>query len=65
MSHLYLIQHSSGNKKAEDDANQEAEMKLQDIKKVGRSKGDQVVDDLIHAVMDVRPEVPQKILGKV
>ena len=40
-------------------------MKLQDINEVGRRKGDQVVDNLINAVMDVRPEVPQKILGKV
>jgi hypothetical protein len=63
--HLYLIQHSSGNKKAEEDANKEAEIKVQDITEAGRGKGDQVVDDLIHAVMDVRPEAPQKIIGKV
>jgi len=61
----FEAEHSSGNKKAEDDANKEAEVKVQDIREAGRRKGDQIVDNLIHAVMDVRPEASQKILGKV
>lgn len=54
-------QHSSGYKKAEDDANKEAEAKLQEIKDAGKNKGDKVIDGLLHALVDVKPEVPEKI----
>lgn len=56
-------QHSSGYKKAEEDANKEAEAKLQEIKSVGDSKGESVVDGLIQAVINVKPEVPEKIVA--
>ena len=58
------LQHSSGNKKAEDDADKEAEAGLQEIKNAGGKKGDEVVDKLIQAVVDVRPEASEKIVGK-
>jgi V-type H+-transporting ATPase subunit G len=55
------LQHSSGFKKAEDDANVEAEEKLKEIQAAGKKQGDKVVSDLIKATTDVKPEVPEKI----
>ncbi|EDN07912.1 vacuolar ATPase [Histoplasma capsulatum] len=59
----FEAEHSSGNKVAEDEANKEAEMKVQEIKNIGKKKGGQVIGDLIHAVTDVNPQVPQKLAG--
>jgi V-type H+-transporting ATPase subunit G len=53
-------QHTSGNKKMEEDANRETGAKLEEIKKVGKEKGNKVVEDLLQAVMDVHPEPPSK-----
>lgn len=53
-------QQSSGNKKAEDDANDETEEKIKEIKSIGDKGGDQVVDDLLKAVTDVKPQVPDR-----
>ena len=55
------MQHTSGNKKAEEDANRDAEEKVTEIKKAGGKTGEQVVEDLLKAVTDVRPEVPDRI----
>lgn len=44
----------------EEDANRETETKLEEIKRVGKEKGNKVVEDLLHAVMDVDPEPPSK-----
>ncbi|PLB49606.1 V-type ATPase [Aspergillus steynii IBT 23096] len=60
----FEAEHSSGYKKAEDDSNKEAEVKLQEIKDAGSNKGSKVVDDLIHATVDVKPEPSEKILVK-
>lgn len=57
-------QHSSGFKKDEEDANKEAEAKLAEIKDAGSKKGDKVVEDLIYAMVNVNPEVPDKIVSK-
>lgn len=57
-------QHSSGFKKNEEDANEEAEAKLVEIKDAGSKKGDKVVEDLIYALVNVNPEVPEKIVAK-
>lgn len=54
-------QHSSGNKKAEEEANKEAEVQLAEIKVAGKKSGDKVIKDLIHAVVEVKPEVPEEI----
>lgn len=58
---VLVLQHSSGFKKAEDDANQEAEEKLKEIQAAGKKQGDKVVQDLIKATTDVKPQVPEKI----
>lgn len=57
-------QHTSGDKKAEDEADKEAEVGLREIKDAGGKKGDDVVEKLIQAVVDVRPEASEKIVGK-
>ena len=58
---LTISQHASGNKKAEEEANKDAEAKLKEIKEAGKKTGSKVVEDLIKAVTDVRPEVPDKV----
>lgn len=45
----------------EDDAAKDTEKKIAEIKKVKKGKGDKVIDDLLKAVMDVKPEVPEKL----
>ncbi|TKA79827.1 V-type proton ATPase subunit G [Cryomyces minteri] len=52
---------SSGNSKAEEDANKDTEAKLKEIKEIGEKSGSKVVEDLLHAVMNVQPEVPDRI----
>ncbi|EAW10915.1 uncharacterized protein ACLA_065490 [Aspergillus clavatus NRRL 1] len=59
----FEAEHSSGYKKAEEDANKEAEVKVEDIHAAGKEKGGKVVDDLIHAVIDVKPEPSEKIVA--
>lgn len=44
----------------EEEANKDTDKKLEEIKKIGGDKGDKVVEDLLTAVMDVRPEAPSK-----
>jgi V-type H+-transporting ATPase subunit G len=56
-----VLQQTSGNKKAEDDANKDAEAKVKEIQSAGKKSGDKVVNDLIKAVTTPRPEVPEKI----
>jgi V-type H+-transporting ATPase subunit G len=43
----------------EEDANKDTEKKISEIKGTGKGKGQKVVDDLLQAVMDVKPEVPE------
>jgi V-type H+-transporting ATPase subunit G len=52
--------HSSGNKKMEEEANKDTERKLQEIKQIGKSKGEKVVKDLLGALVNVKPEPPKK-----
>jgi V-type H+-transporting ATPase subunit G len=56
-----VAQHASGNKKAEEEANKDAETKLKGITEAGKKSGSKVVEDLIKAVITVIPEVPDKI----
>lgn len=44
----------------EEEANKETEKKLEEIQKVGKDKGNKVVNDLLFAVIDVKPEPPSK-----
>ncbi|KAL1990422.1 hypothetical protein VTN49DRAFT_6261 [Thermomyces lanuginosus] len=57
----FEAEHTSGYKKAEEEADRDAEGQLAEIREVGKKVGDKVVEDLIAAVVDVRPEVPEKI----
>lgn len=57
------IQHSSGNKKAEEDAARDAEEKVQEIKKAGGKAGDKLIEDLLKAVTEIELEVPDRIVG--
>ncbi|KAK3044358.1 hypothetical protein LTS18_001487, partial [Coniosporium uncinatum] len=52
--------HSSGNKKAEEDANKDTEGKLEEINSIGDDKGNKVIEDLLRAVTDVKPVAPGK-----
>jgi len=56
-----LSQHTSGNKKAEEDANKDAEQQIKSISQAGKKGQDAVVADLLKAVFDVKPEVPDRI----
>ncbi|KAK5109326.1 hypothetical protein LTR62_007095 [Meristemomyces frigidus] len=56
----YEKEHTSGNKAAEDQADKDIQAQLDEIKKIGEKTGPKVVNDLVRAVMDVRPEVPTK-----
>lgn len=49
---------TGGNKKAEEEAKEDAEEKLKEIKNAGSKTGDQVVEELLRVVTDVKPEVP-------
>ncbi|KAI4249756.1 MAG: hypothetical protein L6R40_000545 [Gallowayella cf. fulva] len=53
--------HTSGNKKAEEDASKDADEQVKAIKSAGDKQGQQVVDDLLRVVTDVRPEVPDRV----
>ena len=44
----------------EDDANIETDKKIEDIKKLGKEKGNKVVEDLLNAVTNVKLIVPEK-----
>ncbi|KAL3422562.1 vacuolar ATPase [Phlyctema vagabunda] len=54
-------EHTSGNKKAEDDASKDAENQIKTIKEAGKKGQDKVVSDLLKAVFDVKPVVPSRI----
>ncbi|KAM0719992.1 hypothetical protein Q7P37_004127 [Cladosporium fusiforme] len=53
-------QQTSGNKKAEEDAEKATEKELQEIKQIGDKTGPKVVDDLLKAVVTVNPVVPTR-----
>lgn len=53
--------HTSGNEKAQEDANEEAETKMKEIKEAGTESQNKVVEDLLKAVFDVKPVVPSRI----
>lgn len=54
-------QHTSGNKKAEEDASKDADEQLKGIKEAGKKTGDKVIQDLLGAVTNVKPEVPDRV----
>ncbi|KAF7846385.1 hypothetical protein BT93_L4476 [Corymbia citriodora subsp. variegata] len=56
----YEKEHSSGNEQAEKDADKDTEEKVKEIKSIGDDKGPKVVEDLLNAVVDVKPVVPDR-----
>jgi V-type H+-transporting ATPase subunit G len=58
---LIVLQHTSGNKKAEEDANKDAEVQMKSIREAGKKGKDKVVVDLLKAVFDVKPHVPERV----
>ncbi|KAF1954527.1 vacuolar ATPase [Byssothecium circinans] len=52
-------EHSSGNKKAEDDAKKDTDEKVKEIEQIGEKSGSKVVEQLISAVTDAKPEPPR------
>lgn len=54
------MQQSGGNKEAEEEANKETEVKLKEIKAVEGKEGSKVIEDLLKAVTEVKPEIPDR-----
>lgn len=52
------IQHSKGNKQAEDEAGKDAESKIKEIKAAGQKSQDKVIKDLLAAVFEAKPVAP-------
>lgn len=53
-------QQTSGNEKAEQEADKESDGKIKEIGEIKEKSGDKVVEDLLEAVTDVRPEPPER-----
>jgi len=53
------VQHSSGNKKAEDDAKKDTDKKVQEVDGIGKKSGSKVVEQLLTAVTTAKPEPPR------
>ena len=54
------LQHTQGNKQAEEEANKDAETQIREINEKGKKGQDKVVKDLLSAVLDVKPVPPSK-----
>lgn len=56
----FEAEHTQGNKKAETDANKDAEAKIKEMKEAGKKHQAQVVKDLCNGVVNVSPVAPSK-----
>ncbi|TRX97063.1 hypothetical protein FHL15_001857 [Xylaria flabelliformis] len=54
----FEAEHTKGNKQAEDEANKEADGKIKEIQASGKKSQDQVIEDLLKGVLDVKPIPP-------
>ena len=54
----FEAEHTQGNKQAEDEANREADAKIGEIQAAGKRSQSKVVDDLLKAVLEVKPVPP-------
>jgi len=54
------VQHSRGNKEAEDEASKEADKEIKAIKEAGQKGQAAVVKNLLGAVFEVKPVPPEK-----
>jgi len=57
----FEAEHTSGNKKAEEDAAKDAEAKLKEIRAAGEKSGDKIVEELLRIVTEVKPVVPDRV----
>ncbi|CAD0086280.1 unnamed protein product [Aureobasidium mustum] len=57
----FSTQHTSGNEQAEKDASKDTDEKLKEIKSIGDKEGSTVVENLLRAVTDVKPQVPDRV----
>lgn len=57
---LTIAQHSSGNKKAEDDAKKDTDNKVKEVEELGNKSGSKVVEQLIAAVTNANTKAPRK-----
>lgn len=57
---LTTVQHSSGNKKAEDDAKKDTDNKVKEVEELGNKSGSKVVEQLITAVTNADPKPAHK-----
>ncbi|KAG9576325.1 hypothetical protein KCU97_g13788, partial [Aureobasidium melanogenum] len=57
----FSTQHTSGNEQAEKDATKDTDEKLKEIKSIGDKEGPTVIENLLRAVTDVKPQVPEKV----
>ncbi len=57
---LMMLQHSSGNKKAEDDAKKDTDNKVKEVEELGNKSGSKVVEQLITAVTNADPKPLRK-----
>jgi V-type H+-transporting ATPase subunit G len=65
VARLTATQHSSGNQKAEDDAKKDTDVKVKEIEDIGTKSGGKVVDQLIAAVVNAKPEPPKRDWGSM
>ncbi|KAI1389305.1 vacuolar ATPase [Hypoxylon trugodes] len=56
----FEAEHTQGNKQAEDEANRDADAKIQEIQAAGKKNQAKVVEDLLKAVFEVKPVPPSK-----
>jgi V-type H+-transporting ATPase subunit G len=56
-----LGKHSSGNQKAEEEANKDADKQIKEIQEAAKKGKDKVIKDLLSAVFEVKPVVPDRI----
>ncbi|KAF9731167.1 vacuolar ATPase [Paraphaeosphaeria minitans] len=52
-------EHSSGNKKAEDDAKKDTDGKVKEIDDIGKKSGLKVIEQLIEVASNAKPEPPR------
>ncbi len=58
---LTHMQQTAGNKDAEEQAEKDTQKQLDDLKQLEKDSGPQVVQDLLNAVVDVRPQAPERV----
>ncbi|KAI0018658.1 vacuolar ATPase [Xylariomycetidae sp. FL0641] len=55
----FEAEHTQGNKQAEEEANKDADVQIEEIKAAGEKGRDQVIDDMLTAIVEVKPVPPE------